>query len=152
MGDKHSKSHIGKMEAVAQPNQRQWHNMMPDQLPEVLSGLFHPQTKNDCLLGPVCSLEKIVELEYTFVGLMREPFVHSSCVKIPYWRSAHDIQSAGTQDSEVDGGIHLFHKTWLLGPTLQATALCHWPQESLHYKFSCEGENNDIKRHKCTIP
>lgn len=43
MSDEHSQPHIGEMEAIAQENEGQGHNVMANQLMEVFPALLKPQ-------------------------------------------------------------------------------------------------------------
>src|SRR6266536_1157856 len=109
---------------------------MSNQFLEVLSWLLHSQHQDDSLLCPVRRLEQVVEFEDAFVRLRGEGLVHAPRVEIPHWCPAHDVQSTWTQDGEVDGSVHLFHKSRLLRPTLQSTTPCQRSQELLHDEFA----------------
>lgn len=43
------------------------------------------------MLGPVCSLEEVVEFEHGLMCLVRELFVHGPGVEIPQGGPAHDV-------------------------------------------------------------
>lgn len=91
MGDEHSQAHVRKMEAVAQRDEGERHYVVANQFLEVLPGLLHPQEEDDGLLGPVRSLEEVVELEDSLVCPVREVLVHRSGVEVPQRGPTHHI-------------------------------------------------------------
>lgn len=126
--------------------------MVSNQFIVILPWLLHPQHKHNGLLGPVCSLEKVVELEVCLMVLVWEQLIHRPRVEVPQWCPAHDKQSTGAEDSEIDGSIHLFHEAGLLCPALQPAIFGHRSQKRLHNEFSGEGEDNHVESHKSKIP
>ena len=92
MRDVDGQPHVGKMKAIAQPDQRERHNMMADQLFEILPWLLQQQAQHDGLLRPIAGLQQIIRFEQAFVRAMREPFKHAHGVEIPHGRPRHDIQ------------------------------------------------------------
>ena len=139
MGDVHGKTNVGEVEAVAQADQGQADNVMADQLPEVLAGLFHSQEKHNGLLRPVGGLEEVVELETSHMGLVREVLVHADGVEVPDGRVAHDVHANGSHNSKVEGRVHLLHVASLLSARLEAGPARHGAQNLLHDELAGEG-------------
>ncbi len=69
---------------------------------------------------------------------MWESFEHPRCVEIPHWCPAHHVDPQWPEDSEIHGGIDLFHESILLRAGLNAVVDRHWPNESLHEEFASE--------------
>lgn len=63
VGDEDPQAHVGEVKMVAHEDEGQRHNVVSNQLPEILPGLLHSQHKDNGLLGPVCRLEKVIALE-----------------------------------------------------------------------------------------
>ena len=113
MRDVYRQPHISEMKPVAQPNQRQGHNMMSDKLLIIPTGFFETKTEDQGLLSPVARLQQIVGFEQRFVSAVWESLVHAHGVEIPDRRAPHDIHAIGTKGTEIKGGIHLFHEAIL---------------------------------------
>ena len=79
---------------------------------------------------------------------MRKRLVHAGGVEVPHRRAAHDVQTEGAEDAEVDGRVHLLHEAALPRPRSKATFPRHRPQQPLHKKFAGEGEHDHIKGDK----
>lgn len=152
MGDVDRKTNVGEMEAVAQANQGQADNMMADQLPEILPGLFHSQEKHDGLLRPVGSLEKVVKLEHSHMGLVREVLVHADGVEVPDGRAAHNVHTNGSHNSKVESRVHLLHVPSLLSARLEAGPARHGAQNLLHDELAGEGQDDGVEGYKGNVP
>ena len=63
MRDVHREPHVREVEAIAQIDQRERDDVVPDQLLEVLARLLQHQQQHDHLLGPVRRLQQVVRLE-----------------------------------------------------------------------------------------
>lgn len=137
--------HIGEVEAVAKSNQRKTDDVMTNQLLEVLPGFLHTQQQDDCLLSPVGSLEKIIELEASLVCHMREVLVHASGTVVPDGRLAHDVQTGRSKAAEINGSVHLLHETSLLAARADSGGASEWPQKFLHDEFPSKSQNNGPK-------
>ena len=152
MSDEDGQAHVREVEAVAQADQGQGHNVVTDQLLVVFTGLLHAKHQHDGLLGPVGGLEEVVELEDALVRAVREVLVHGAGVEVPQRRSAHHVQATRAHDAEVDGSVHLLHEARLLAPALESAAPRQRPQELLHDELAREREHNGIERHECYVP
>lgn len=75
--------------------------MVTDELLKVLTRLLHSQEEDDGLLGPVGSLQEVVELDNALVRSMRETLVHAACVEVPNRRAAHDVHASRSQNAKV---------------------------------------------------
>ena len=76
---------------------------------------------------------------------VRERLVHASGVEVPHGRAAHNIQTEGAEDAEVDGRVRLLHEATLSRPRSKATLPRHRPQQPQHEKFADEGQHDHIK-------
>ena len=56
MSDIHGQSHIREVKAVTEPNKRQGNDMVPNELPEIFSGLLQLKNEHNSLLCPVTGL------------------------------------------------------------------------------------------------
>jgi hypothetical protein len=112
--DVHGQPHVRKVEAVAQPNQRESDDVMRDQLLEVLTRLLEHQQQHNHLLRPVARLQQVVRLEQGLVREVRVPLVHAGRVKIPDGRAAHDVQPERAKHGKVSGRVRLLHEARLL--------------------------------------
>jgi len=65
--------------------------MVSDQFLEILSRLLHSQHKDNSLLSPISSLEKIVEFKRGIMRLVGEIFVHCPRIEIPKVCSGHNV-------------------------------------------------------------
>jgi hypothetical protein len=148
----HSQSHIRKVKPVAQPNQRERHDMVPDQLLEVLARLLHAQQHDDGLLAPVRRLEEVVELDDGLVRLVGEPLVHAGHVEVPHGRARHDVDARGPQDAEVDGRVGLLHEAGLLDLCAHPGPFREGPEELLHDELAREGEHHGVEGHEGDVP
>jgi hypothetical protein len=145
MRNVHSNTHVSEMEAVAQPNQRQRDDMVQNQLLEILARLLQLQHQNDSLLRPVRSLQKVISLETSLVGAVREPLVHARRVEIPDRRARHDPQTEGAEDSEVHGGVRLLHEAGLFSTALDSGADRQGADQTLHAELAREGEDDGVE-------
>ena len=139
------------MESIAQSYQRKRHNVMPDQLLEILSRLFQPQYEHYELLSPIACLQQVVCLEKTFVCPVREAFKHAFSIEVPNRSSTHDVEAEGSKHGEINGSICLLHETVLFSSRLDAMVLCQRTQQTLHEEFPSEGENDYVETHKGEI-
>ena len=152
MGDVHSQTHIRKVEAVAEPDERQADDVVGDELLEVLAGLLHAEQDDDGLLGPVGGLEQVVELEDGLVGLVGEVLVHAGRVEVPDGRAAHDVHAGGAQHPEVDGRVHLLHEAGLLAARLEAAPPREGAQQLLHDELPRERQHHRVEGHERHVP
>ena len=143
--------HIHKVKSIAQPNQNQRNNVMPNQFPKILSRLLELQQQHNGLLRPIARLQQIVRFEKTLVGSMRVFLEHSSCIKIPHWRPTHNIETERAKDGEIDGSVDLFHEAGLLCAGVNAAGDGEWADDSLHEKFAGERENDDVESHESKV-
>ena len=148
MGDVDGQPHVGEVESVTQPDQRESDDVMSHQLLEILPRFLQQQGKNDELLCPVASLQQVVRFEQPFVCSVREPFKHPRGIEVPHWSPAHDEQTKRTEDAEVHGRVHLFHEPILFRSRLDPICERHGPDEPLHEEFAGEGEDDDVKSHE----
>ncbi|KAH6605132.1 hypothetical protein Trco_006839 [Trichoderma cornu-damae] len=139
------------MEAVAQANQGQADDVVAHELLVILARLLHSQDEDDGLLGPVGSLEEVVELDNAFVGAVREPLVHAARVEVPDRRAAHDVHASRPQDAKVKGGIHLFHEAGLL-PLAEAGFAGKRAQHLLHDELAGERQDDGVEGDKGNVP
>lgn len=91
MGDVDSQAHVGEVEAIAQPDQRDGDDVMCHKLFEVLSRLLQLEHEHNGLLGPVAGLQQVVGLEHGLVAPVGEILKHANGIKIPDRRPVHDI-------------------------------------------------------------
>jgi hypothetical protein len=138
VGDVHSQTHVGKVEAVAQRNQSQSDNVVSDQLLKVFPGLLQLQQEHNGLLRPVTRLQQVIRLEETFVLAMRESLEHGGRVEVPNIRPAHDIQPKWTKDTKVKRSVDLLHEPG--GLTLSPDSAPHGQRtdDLLHDKLARE--------------
>lgn len=150
VGDVDCNTHIGEVEAVGQADEGEGHNMVTDELLEILAGLLHAKKKDNSLLGPVCALEEVVEFEEAVVGLVGEVGVHARGVKVPDGGAAHDVHSQGPQEGEINGGINLLHEPGLLGLVKTSTTGPR-PDELLHDELAGKGQDDGVESDKGAV-
>lgn len=150
--DVDSQAHVGEVEAVAEADERQTDKVVAHKLLEVLPGRFHAEDEYDGLLRPVGGLKKVVEFEAVFVGLVWEPLVHSRGIKIPHWCLAHNVHAPWAAESEIDGGVHLFHEAGLFALGLDTSVTGQGLQQLLHDELAGEGQDDDVEGHEGDIP
>lgn len=151
MGNVNGDTHVGEVEAVAQPDQGQGDNVVQDQLLEILAWLLQHQQQDQGLLSPVTGLQQVVGLEQTLVGVVREILEHASRVEVPDGGSRHDIQAEWTVDAKVHGRVELLHEARLLGAALDSPSDGQWTDESLHEELAGEAEDDSVEGHKGEI-
>lgn len=152
MRDVHSHPHVGEMEAIAEADERQADKMVAHKLLEILARSLHAEDENDGLLCPVRGLEKVVELENVFVRHVREALVHSGGVEVPHGCPAHDIHAPGAAESEVCGGVHLFHEAGLFALGLDAGVTGQGLQQLLHDELARERQDDNVEGDKGKVP
>lgn len=152
VGDVYCQPNVGEVKAVAESDERQTNEVVTHKLLEILARRFHAQDENNCLLSPVCGLEKVVELEDVFMGHVWESLVHARGVKVPHRCLAHDVHAPRAAKSEVDGGVHLFHETGLFALGLDTSVACQGLEQLLHDEFAGKGQDNNVEGHKSDIP
>lgn len=151
MGDVDGDTHVSKMEPITQPNQCESDDVVKDQLLEIFPGLFEHENKNDTLLGPIACLKKVVGLEECIVFFMWKAFEHSGSIEIPERTPRHDIQTKGAKNSEVHGGVDLFHESGLFRSILDTALNGYRPNESLHEELAGEAEDDGVEGHECDV-
>lgn len=151
MSHVNDESHPGKMEAVAQANQRHRDDVMADELFEILSGLLQLQHEHDGLLAPKRSLQKVVRLEKGLMIAMRKILEKGGRPDIPDRGLTHDVESQGSQDGGIYGHVHLLQKAGLLGSALNLIMNRQRSEENLHQKLADEREDDNIKGEKSKI-
>lgn len=152
MSNVHGNAHVRKVEAVAQPNQRQRHNVVSHQLPKVLARLLKAQQHDDSLLCPVRRLEQVVELEDGLVRAVRKRLVHAGRVKVPHRAAAHDVETHRAHAAKVEGRVHLLGEALLLALALDAVDAAQRDQQLLQHQLARKGQHNRVKGHKGHVP
>jgi hypothetical protein len=150
-GNVNGNTHIGEMEAVAQPDQSQSNDMMQDQLFEILSRLLQHEQQHNSLLSPITRLQKIVSLEDSLVGAVREPLKHGIRVEVPDWRAAHDVQAKRTEDGKVHGRVELLHESGLFCFPQDAETNGQRADHALHEELAGEAQDNGVEGYKGEI-
>lgn len=148
----HGNAHVRKMEAVAQPNQRQRHDMVRHQLLEVLARLLKAQQHHDALLRPVRRLEQVIKLEDGLVRAVRKGLVHAGRVKVPHGAAAHDVDARRAHAAEVERRVHLLGEALLLAAVLDAVEAAQRDQHLLHHQLARKRQHNRVKGHKGHVP
>lgn len=146
--DIYRKTHVRKVEAITQRNQRQRDDMVSNQLLEILPRLLQLQEQHNRLLGPVTRLEQVIRLEHRLVLTMREPFKHSGRVEVPDVRPAHDVQTERSEDPEVDGRVHLLHEAGRLALAFDSAVHREGANELLHDELAREGQHDRVEGHE----
>lgn len=144
-------ANVGKVEAVAEADEGERHDMVTDEFLEVLTGLLHAENEDNGLLSPVGGLEEVVELEGGIVGLVGEVLVHAAGVEVPDGGAAHDPHADRTEDGEVDGRVGLLHEAGLLVLT-EASAAGQGAEDLLHDELAGEGEDDGVEGDEGDIP
>src|SRR5690242_10031540 len=116
----HGNAHVGEVEAVAQPDQRERDDVVRNQLLEVLARLLQHEKQHNSLLRPVTSLQEVVRLEHALVRAVREPLVHASGVEVPHGAAAHDPDAERAVETKIQRSVGLLHEPALLGAALDA--------------------------------
>lgn len=114
MRDVYRDANVGKMEPIAQPDERYRYDVVRHKLFKVLAPLLLAQDHDHGLLYPVRRLEQVVELEGAVEGPVRIRLVHAARVKVPHGRARHYVQAQRSREGEVDGRVGLFHEAQLL--------------------------------------
>ncbi|KAL8371345.1 hypothetical protein RB595_001256 [Gaeumannomyces hyphopodioides] len=140
------------MEPVAQAYQGERDDVMGDQLLEVLARLLHAEYKDQSLLGPVGSLEQVVEFEIGVVGAVGEVLVHAAGVEVPDRGAAHDVHAGGPEDAKVDGRVGLLHEAGLFAPRAHAGVAGKGPQQLLHDELAGEGQDDGVEGDEGDVP
>lgn len=151
MCDIDTNTQIGEVKPVAQSDQCQSDDVMPNKLLEVLSGLLQLQQQDNRLLGPIACLEQVKCLEERLMLSMRETFKHGSRVEVPDVGPAHDIEAKRTKNAKVDRRVHLLHEPCRLAFTTNTAPNRERPDQALHQEFTRERQNNRVKRDKRNI-
>lgn len=143
--DVHGDPHVRKVEAIAQPDERERDDMMQHELLEVLPRLLQLQHQYNRLLRPVRSLQQVVRLEESVVRAVREALVHACRVEVPDWRARHDVQAEGAEDGEVDGCVELFHEAGLLCAGFDSGGDRDGTDEALHEELAGKGQDYGVE-------
>ena len=148
MGDEDGDAHVGKVEAIAQPDQGEGDDVMQNQLLEVLSRFLQHEQQHQALLSPVAGLQKIIGLEQALVAAVWKALEHARRVEVPDRRPAHDVHAKGTVDAKVHGRVGLFHEASLLASVLDSSSNRQRAEDALHDKLTGETEDNGVKGNK----
>jgi len=73
---------------------------------------------------------------------------HALGVEVPNWRARHHVESHGSKNAEVNGGVGLFHITVLHIAGFHSAGDCPSAQEALHDEFAGEGQHDDVESHE----
>lgn len=146
--DVHGDAHVGEVEAVAEPDQRQRDDVMRHQLLEVLARLLQHQQQHDRLLGPVARLQEVVRLENSLMRPVREPLVHAGGVEVPHGAAAHDPQAKGPVQAKVQRRVRLLHEAALLGAALDTASDGDGADEALHAELAREAQHDNVEADK----
>lgn len=150
-GNVDSNSHVGEMEAVAQPDQSQGNDVMQHQLFEILPRLLQHEQQHNGLLSPITRLQQIVSLEDSLVTAVRETLKHGIRVEIPDGRATHDVQAKGTENGKVDGRVELLHESGLFCFSLDAQTDGQRTDHALHEKLAREAQDDGVEGDKSEI-
>lgn len=152
MGNVHSNTYVGKVEAVAEPNQADSDDVVRYQFLEIFSRLLEHQHEHNGLLGPVTSLQQIVRLDDCLMGSVGESLVHASSIKVPHRSTRHDPYAKWTVDSKVKSSVCLLHETRLLIPVADAKVKGNGADETLHAKLAGKAQDNGVEADESEIP
>jgi len=100
------------------------------------------------LLRPVTRLQQVICFENPFVATMWEIGEHALGIEVPNWRARHNVKSNGSKDTEINGGVGLFHITVLHVAGFQSTVDCPSAEEALHDELAGEGQHDDVESHE----
>lgn len=151
VGDIDGQTDVSEVEAVAEADESQSDNVVTNKLLEILARLLHTQDEDNGLLSPVGRLKEVVELDRSQMGLVGEPLVHAAGVEVPHGSMAHDPEAKRTQDTKVDGRVHLLHEAGLLA-TAEIIPASERREELLHNELAGERQDNGIEGDKSDIP
>ena len=118
-GDVDCKADPREMEPIGQTDQKHRHDVVEDQLLEVLAGLLQTKHQHHRLLGPEARLEEVVELEEPEMGFVRIVHVELPGVKEPHRRLRHDVEPQRTRNPVVHDRVRLLHESLLLAAFFQ---------------------------------
>lgn len=149
---KHGQANVGKVEAVAEPDEGHAEDMVHDKLLEVLARGLHAKHQHDGLLGPEGGLEQVVELDHTLVGFVRVRLVHAARVEVPHGCAAHDVHTHHAQRTRVQGHVNLLHEANLLATGPHTAPPCQWPDQLLHDELARERKHHRVEGHKGKVP
>ena len=144
-------AHISEMEAVAEPNQCQRHNMMQHQLFEILPRLLQQQDQHEPLLRPVTCLQEVVGFEPRLMRPVRETFVHAFHVEEPDRCPTKHIQPYRPRDAKVHGGVELLQEPALLPALSNPTVKRYRFNETLHQKLPREREDDRVEGYEAKV-
>ena len=85
---------------------------MSHELLEVLPRLFNPRGQDDSLLQPIRKLQQVIRLQQRGHLQHRESVPHRAGLVPPDRQSAHDVDSQGAEEAEIDGGVSLFGESF----------------------------------------
>ena len=151
MGREDRDTHVREVESVAESNESQGDNVMADKLLEILARLLHAEEKNDGLLSPVGSLEKVIELEHSVVGAVGKVLVHAVGVEVPDRGALHHVHAEWTEEREVDCGVDLLHESCLLA-LIETGLASQWSEDLLHDELASERQHNGVEGDERNIP
>lgn len=146
--DVHRDTHVGEVEPVAEPDERESDDVVQHKLLEVFARLLQLQHQHDRLLRPVRRLQQVVGLEVRLVRAVREALVHARRVEVPDRRARHDPQTEGAEDRKVHGRVGLLHEACLLAAVLDAGADREGEDQALHAELAREREDDGIEGDK----
>jgi hypothetical protein len=146
--DVHRDSHVGKMEAVAEPDQTDGDDMVRNQLAEILPRLLEHQQQHDELLCPVARLQQVVCLEQRLAGPVRKILVHAPGVEVPDGCARHDPEPKGAVEAKVERRVGLLHEARLLRAALDAVVDGDGADQPLHAELAGEAQHHDVEADK----
>ena len=151
MGDVDGDADVGEVEAVAERDEGQSDDVVAHELLEVLTRLLHAQEEDDGLLGPVGSLEEVVELDSASCDDVGNALYMPRVLKYQTGVRLMTYMPSGTEDAKVDGRVHLLHETGLLA-LAEASSASRWAQYLLHDELASEREDNGVEGDKGNVP
>lgn len=119
MSDVNQETDVCEMEAIAQVNKSERNDVVQDQLIEVFARFLQPQHKHKSLLGPVCSLQEIIQLKLRRENFVRVALVHWSRFEPPHAAHLHHIHTKRPEHGEIDSRVELLIEARNLALVLQ---------------------------------
>lgn len=151
MRDINRQPNVRKVEAVAQPDERQCDEMVCHKFLEILPRLLEQHDQYERLLCPVTRLQEIIGFEQGVVRAIRERLVHACGTEIPDRRMIHDVQTIWARDTKVDGRVGLFQEAILLCAPGDFEPPGDGSQDPLHDEFPSEREDDDVEGDECKV-
>lgn len=152
MGNIDWQSHIGEVETIRRPDQRDRNNVVHHELFEVLAWLLHSEDKHDSLLCPVCTLKEVIKLEVSIQSLVWISLKHAGHSEVPNRSMAHNPESQRSSAAEVNSSVHLLHEARLLSTRFEASLDCQWREDNLHDKLAGKRQDDNVERYESEVP